>query len=101
MSKKWKRSNLEPGDPLRLPKNLFQDPEHAPERLIGSYYIGETSSGIMIDNEFRPPIGRTEHGRYKMHINWASIYTGHVKIILSNGQPLRAELEDKYDKIRS
>lgn len=55
----------------------------------------------MIDNEFRPPIGRTEHGRYKMHINWASIYAGHVKIILSNGQPLRAELEDKYDKIRS
>ena len=101
MSKKWKRSNLKPGEPLRLPKNLFQDPEHAPERLIVSYYIGETSSGIMVENEFRTPFSGGKISGYKALINWASIYAGHIKIILSNGQPLRAELEDKYDKIRS
>ena len=101
MSKKWKRSSLEPGDELKLPKNLFQDPEHVKDNLIGSYYIGETSSGIMVENEFRTPFSGGKISGYKTLINWASIYAGHIKIILANGQPLRARLEDKYDAIRS
>lgn len=92
MSKKWRKSGLGVGESLRIPKNLFQDSEHAPGRLIGTYYIGEMSSGILIENEFRPALGSNDPKRYRMFISWAGIYAGHIKITKSNGDPLSARL---------
>jgi len=92
MSKYWLRSDLAIGETLVVPKELFIEPEKASKRLETATYIGENESGIFIEYQFRPGVfpKNKEYWRYKMHINWASIWCGHVKIRRTNGEMIRA-----------
>lgn len=92
MSKNWEKSNLVVGETLVVPKELFIEPEKAYKRLETATYIGENDAGIFVEFQFKPGVypKNKEYWRYKMCINWASIWAGHVKIMRTNGEMVRA-----------
>ena len=57
----WKRSNLQPGDTVKLPESVFITDG---KRLLSSRYIGETVAGLLIELTFLPPILSEEVNRF-------------------------------------
>ena len=92
MDDRWLSSDLVIGEELRIPVSLFVSGESAAERLISAKFVGETPSGIMIECNFRPGVLASEPDkwRYRMMINWATIWCGQRKIYRSNGTTVRA-----------
>lgn len=92
MSKDWQRSNLVVGELLVIPKSLFIEPEKAINRLLNVTYVGETDAGILVDCSFKPGVhtNNPDKWHYKMLINWASIWAGHVKVLRTNGEQVHA-----------
>ena len=87
MSKTWEKSNLEYGEELRIPDSLMISTE---AKLISAVFVGETDSGVMIDCTFRPSFRATGIPHYRMMINWASMWCGHVKLFRKNGEQIFA-----------
>lgn len=85
----WKRSNLQPGDTVKLPESVFITDG---KRLLSSRYIGETAAGLLIELTFLPPIlsEEAENYHFKIFLNWASIFCGALKVSDSMGAPIRA-----------
>jgi len=90
MSRCWYKSDLVIGEKLRVPSSLFVEGEKAAQRLRYVEYIGETNTGMWIDCHFEPSLNVPEDkAHYKIMINWASIYCGHVNIYRENGSAVR------------
>ena len=85
----WKRSNLQPGDTVKLPESVFITDG---KRLISSRYVSETAAGLLIELTFLPPIlsEEAENYHFKIFLNWASIFCGALKVSDSMGAPIRA-----------
>lgn len=74
MSRGWQKSNLKVGDEVRISSALLIAGDIAAEKLVRTTYIGESSTGLLLDLEF------VKEQHYKMFINWASIWCGQVKV---------------------
>lgn len=87
MSKGWQRSNLEIGEHIKVSSDIFIEPSKAVDRLIGTFYVGETEAGIIIDCSFRPAFGTktSQTYDYKRMINWSSIWSGDIKVYDERG----------------
>ena len=94
MSKGWEKSELFFGEKIKVPADIFIEGEKARSRLVQATYIGETSSGILIDCDFPPSWGSEEpkSWHYRRFINWGSIYCGKIKLYMSDGTPIRAKM---------
>ena len=92
MSSGWRRSDLVVGETLMTPPELYIEPNKAPKRLESATYVGENESGIFIDFKFKPSIRalNPDSYHYRMMINWASIWSGQVKVYRTNGEPVKA-----------
>lgn len=86
---KWKHSNLQRGDEVKLPDSVFICNG---KRLISSRYIDETAAGLLIELVFLPPSMCEDPGAYifKTFINWPSVYCGALKIYDGAGKEIRA-----------
>ena len=93
MSRHWEKSGLKPGDDLIIPTSLFVEPSKAPARLVSTKYLSENEAGILIECTFLPSFGLPD-AKYKMFLNWASIFCGQIKVKLPNGDILRAYREE-------
>lgn len=89
---KWEKSDLQMGEELNLPNELF----FTKERLIRSRYIGETDSGIVAECEFLPVFESDQDYCYRVFISWASIYCG-AKVVTSGNRTIRAKMKENYD----
>ena len=92
MSRGWKPSGLSIGTEVRFPKEYFEAPKEAKERLESATIIGETESGILVDCRFKPSL-RTINpnaSHYRMFFSWASIWCGYTKVYTEDGEPIRA-----------
>ena len=85
---KWEKSNLQIGEEINLPNNLF----FTKERLVRSRYIGETENGIVIECEFLPVFESEQTYYYKVFISWASIYCG-AMVVTSGNRTIRARFK--------
>ena len=74
MSRGWQRSNLKVGDEVRISSALLVAGDIAAEKLVRTTYIGESSTGLLLDCEF------VKEQHYKMFIDWASIWCAHVNV---------------------
>lgn len=85
----WKRSNLQPGDTVKLPESVFITDG---KRLISSRYVSETAAGLLIELSFLPSYLSEEVVSYtfKTFLNWPSIYCGALKIRDGQGEEIRA-----------
>lgn len=90
MSKNWAKSNLCIGETVRVPKDLFIEPDKSQARIQTVTYLGETSSGLLFEFEFLPSFGIPKNCKYRRMISWASIWCGHVQIRRTNGEIVRA-----------
>lgn len=92
MSRGWEKSNLIFGEELKIPKALFIEPDKAIKRLESVNYVGENKFGIMIDCVFRSSFATSSPKgfHYRMMINWASIWCGHIKIHRKDGEQVFA-----------
>ena len=88
----WQKSNLKVGESVKIPIELFIEPIKAVPRLIVTTYIGETDNGIMVDCSFQPGIHTNDKSKwhYKVFIDWASIWCGHVRVMRTNGELIKA-----------
>lgn len=103
MSRGWEKSRLTAGTRLRIPDSLFVEPTKAVERLISVTFVGENNAGIMVDCVFKPNWGNTVSrlNHYRIMINWASIWCGHIKVYTEDGEMLRAHREVGMPTIES
>lgn len=85
---KWEKSNLQIGEEINLPNELF----FTKERLVRSRYIGETESGIVIECEFLPVFESEQTYYYKVFISWTSIYCG-AMVVNSGNRTIRARFK--------
>ena len=85
----WKRSNLQPGDTVKLPESVFITDG---KRLISSRYVSETAAGLLIELSFLSSYLSEEVASYtfKTFLNWPSIYCGALKIRDGQGEEIRA-----------
>ena len=97
--KDWLPSDLMKDELLQIPKELFIEPSKAIQNLLYTKYIGETDAGIMVECGFRPSVGQTEPATYRMFLNWASIFCGHIKVYRQDGSLLRAKLKQKPSEV--
>ena len=91
----WQKSNLNVGETVKIPIELFIEPTKAEKRLVSTTYIGETDKGLIMDCSFMPGIHTNDKSKwhYKLFIDWASIWCGHVKVMRTNGEMLKARRE--------
>ena len=85
----WKRSNLQPGDTVKLPDSVFITNG---KRLISSRYVSETAAGLLIELKFLPPFlsEEAENYHFRIFLNWASIFCGALKVSDAMGTPIKA-----------
>lgn len=91
MSRNWQRSNLRAGEELRISPSLFIGGNLAYERIESITYLGESETGILVDCTFKPSIKKMKSPHYKLFINWASIWSGHVKVYSGDGSLIVAK----------
>lgn len=92
MSRGWDISRLTVGTRVRIPRDLFIEPTKAVDRLISATFIGEYDAGILLDCRFQSSFNaiNPNANHYRMMINWASIWCGHVRIYTEDGQQIKA-----------
>ena len=87
---KWEKSDLQIGEELKLPDDLFV---MGSKHLIRARYIGETEKGILAECEFVPSPLSEEINHYRIFINWSSIWCGAIKVSSGNC-PIRARKKE-------
>lgn len=85
MSRGWQRSNLKAGDEVRISSSLLVAGDIAAEKLVSTTYLGESSTGLLLDCEF------AKHQHYKMFISWASMWCGNTKIYRADSTLIEAK----------
>lgn len=91
----WVKSELQIGERVRVPDEIFIVGEKARERLLATEYVGETAAGLIFRSYFRPGWGEKEPRSYRFFINWATLYCGKVKIYRKDGTTVRARRTDE------
>lgn len=91
MSRNWQSSNLRVGEELRISTSLFIGGESVYERIESITYLGESSTGILVDCTFKPSVKNMKSPHYRLFINWASIWSGQVKIYSGDGSQVIAK----------
>jgi len=91
MSRNWQRSNLRAGEELRISTSLFIGGDSVYERIESITYLGESDTGILVDCTFKPSIRKMKSPHYKLFINWASIWCGHIKVYSGDGSLIVAK----------
>ena len=92
MSRGWQRSGLKIGEEVRINESMLVAGATAMERLESSTYIGESSTGLLIDCKFTPCIrtNNPENSHYKMFIPWASLWCGSVRLYREDSTQIEA-----------
>ena len=96
----WKPTDLVMGEDVVLPDEFFEVPAVARQRMLYCRYFGETENGIIVEIQYKNGIGSEEplsSWRVQKFIDFASIYSGQVKIYRSDRTLVYVERAEKLD----